>query len=642
MNKKQKRWLKRILLALAIFFVVMACEELGALDALFGEPGALYASFVLYLIPYLIAGHDVLIKAWRNIRRGEAFDESFLMAVATVGAFAMIAFPNAEPHMAEGAAVMLFYQVGELFQSYAVGKSRKSIAAMMDIAPDYANVERDGALVQVDPDEIAVGSTIVVKPGERVPIDGVVVDGTSQLDTAALTGESVPRHVEVNDEIISGCINMTGVLRVRTTKPFGASTVSRILELVENASEKKARTENFITRFARVYTPIVTFAALAIAVIPPLAGMGPWADWILRGLTFLVVSCPCALVISVPLSFFGGIGGASRLGILVKGSNYLEALAEVDTVVFDKTGTLTSGTFGVRGVHPHDGVQAAWLLEAAAHAEAFSDHPIAVSVKDAYLADGTAESPRVIDQGRVADAAEESGHGVSATVDGHAVLVGNDKLMGAHGIACPSCELAGTILHVAIDGSYAGHIVIADTVKDDAARAISDLHAAGVERCIMLTGDREEVARAVASDLKLDEYHAQLLPGDKVDEVERILAGVHGKLAFVGDGINDAPVLTRADVGIAMGAMGSDAAIEAADVVLMDDKPSNIARAIRVARKTMRIVRQNIVFAIGVKVLILVLAALGIANMWLAVFGDVGVAVLAILNAMRAMKVERA
>ncbi len=642
MNKKQKRWLKRILLALAIFFVVMACEELGALDALFGESGALYASFVLYLIPYLIAGHDVLIKAWRNIRRGEAFDESFLMAVATVGAFAMIAFPNAEPHMAEGAAVMLFYQVGELFQSYAVGKSRKSIAAMMDIAPDYANVERDGALVQADPDEIAVGSTIVVKPGERVPIDGVVVDGISQLDTAALTGESVPRHVEVNDEIISGCINMTGVLRVRTTKPFGASTVSRILELVESASEKKARTENFITRFARVYTPIVTFAALAIAVIPPLAGMGPWADWILRGLTFLVVSCPCALVISVPLSFFGGIGGASRLGILVKGSNYLEALAEVDTVVFDKTGTLTSGTFGVRGTHPHDGVQAAWLLEAAAHAEAFSDHPIAVSVKDAYLADGTTESPRVIDQGRVVDAAEESGHGVSATVDGHAVLVGNDKLMGAHGIACPSCELTGTILHVAIDGAYAGHIVIADTVKDDAARAISDLHAAGVERCIMLTGDREEVARAVASDLKLDEYHAQLLPGDKVDEVERILADAHGKLAFVGDGINDAPVLTRADVGIAMGAMGSDAAIEAADVVLMDDKPSNIARAIRVARKTMRIVRQNIVFAIGVKVLILVLAALGIANMWLAVFGDVGVAVLAILNAMRAMKVERA
>ena len=640
MNKKQKKWLKRILLALALFFTVMALDELGVLAGIFGEPGALYASFALYLIPYLIAGHDVLLKAWRNIRRGEAFDESFLMAVATIGAFAMIFFPETEPHMAEGAAVMLFYQVGELFQSYAVGKSRKSIAAMMDIAPDYANIERNGELVEVDPDEVQVGDIIVVKPGERVPIDGVVVDGTSQLDTAALTGESVPRHIEVGGEVISGCINMTGVLRIRTTKLFGASTVSRILELVENASEKKARTENFITRFARVYTPIVTLAAVAIAVVPPLLGMGAWAGWILRGLTFLVVSCPCALVISVPLSFFGGIGGASRLGILVKGSNYLEALAQVDTVVFDKTGTLTSGTFGVVGVHPADGIDGDQLLAMAAHAEAFSDHPIALSVKKAYLDEAPADSERIIDPARIEDAAEESGHGVKATVDGHAVLVGNDKLMSAHGISCPDCELTGTILHVAIDGSYAGHIVIADTVKDDAAQAIADLHAAGVERCIMLTGDREEVARSVASDLGLDEYHAQLLPGDKVEQVERILDSTRGNLAFVGDGINDAPVLTRADVGIAMGAMGSDAAIEAADIVLMDDKPSNIARAIRVARKTMRIVHQNIVLAIGVKLLILALAAVGIANMWLAVFGDVGVAVIAILNAMRAMNVK--
>ena len=640
MNKKQKKWLKRILLALALFFTVMALDELGVLAGIFGEPGALYASFALYLIPYLIAGHDVLLKAWRNIRRGEAFDESFLMAVATIGAFAMIFFPETEPHMAEGAAVMLFYQVGELFQSYAVGKSRKSIAAMMDIAPDYANIERDGAIVEVDPDEVQVGDIIVVKPGERVPIDGVVVDGTSQLDTAALTGESVPRHIEVGGEVISGCINMTGVLRIRTTKLFGTSTVSRILELVENASEKKARTENFITRFARVYTPIVTLAAVAIAVVPPLLDMGAWAGWILRGLTFLVVSCPCALVISVPMSFFGGIGGASRLGILVKGSNYLEALAQVDTVVFDKTGTLTSGTFGVVGVHPADAIGSDQLLAVAAHAEAFSDHPIALSVKKAYLDEAPADSERIIDQARIEGAAEESGHGVKATVDGHAVLVGNDKLMSAHGISYPDCELTGTILHVAIDGAYAGHIVIADTVKDDAAQAIADLHAAGVERCIMLTGDREEVARSVASDLGLDEYHAQLLPGDKVEQVERILDSARGNLAFVGDGINDAPVLTRADVGIAMGAMGSDAAIEAADIVLMDDKPSNIARAIRVARKTMRIVHQNIVFAIGVKLLILALAAVGIANMWLAVFGDVGVAVIAILNAMRAMNVK--
>lgn len=633
MNKKQKKWLRRILVALAIFFAIMVADHLGLLALAFGEPGALYASFVLYLIPYLIAGHDVLAKAWRNIRRGEAFDESFLMTVATIGAFAMILFPDAEPHMAEGAAVMLFYQVGELFQSYAVGKSRKSIAAMMDIAPDYANIERDGVLEQVDPDEVAVGDIIVIKPGERVPIDGVVVQGSSQLDTAALTGESMPRHVEAGAEVISGCINMTGLLRVRTTKLFGASTVSRILELVENASEKKAKTENFITRFARVYTPAVTFAALAIAIIPPILGVGAWADWILRGLTFLVVSCPCALVISVPLSFFGGIGGASRLGILVKGSNYLEALSHVDTVVFDKTGTLTSGTFDVVAVHPEESIDPDYLLDLAAHAEAFSDHPIAVSVKAAYSGK--------IDRARIADVEEESGHGVSAKVDGRAVMVGNDKLMAAHGSNWHDCELVGTILHVSVDGRYIGHIVIADVVKDDAKQAIRDLHAAGVERCIMLTGDREDVAAAVAKQLGLDEYHAQLLPGDKVDRVEQIMDTVRDNLAFVGDGINDAPVLTRADAGIAMGAMGSDAAIEAADIVLMDDKPSNIARAIRVARKTMNIVWQNIVFAIGVKVIILALAAFGIANMWLAVFGDVGVAVIAILNAMRAMNVKK-
>ena len=623
---------RRIGVALAVFFAVLAADELGLLASLFGTTGAVYASFALFLVPYAIAGHDVLQKAWGNIRHGKVFDENFLMAVATIGAFAMVLFPQTEPHMAEGAAVMLFYQVGEIFQAYAVGKSRKSIAAMMDIAPDFANVERDGDLAQVGPDEVAVGDVIVVKPGERVPIDGVILEGTTQLDTAALTGESVPRHAEAGDEVISGCINMTGVLRVRTTKPFGESTVSRILELVENASEKKARTENFITRFARVYTPAVTGAAALLAVGGGLL-TGAWADWILRGLTFLVVSCPCALVISVPLSFFGGIGGASQIGVLVKGSNYLEALSEVDTVVFDKTGTLTNGTFDVVAVHPADGVREDELLELAAHAESFSDHPIAASVRRAYGAQ--------VDQARVGDAAEESGHGVCARVDGREVLVGNAKLMAAHGVDAPACDVVGTILHVAADGRYLGHMVIADTVKDDAAQTIGDLHAAGVRRCVMLTGDREEVAAAVAAQLGLDEYHAQLLPADKVERVEALLADEEGhhKLAFVGDGINDAPVLTRADVGIAMGAMGSDAAIEAADVVLMDDKPSNIARAMRLARKTMGIVWQNIVFALAVKLVILVLAALGVANMWLAVFGDVGVAIIAILNAMRAMRV---
>ena len=639
-KESQQHKLHRILLALAIFAVVYATDELGALAALFGEPAALYVSFVLFLVPFLIAGHDVLEKAWNNIRRGKAFDESFLMAVATIGAFAMILFPDADPHMAEGAAVMLFYQVGELFQSYAVGKSRKSIAAMMDIAPDYANVEgENGGLTQVSPDDVAVGTVIVVKPGERVPIDGTIVEGATQLDTAALTGESVPRHVEVGADVVSGCINMTGLIKVRTTKPFGESTVSRILELVENASEKKARTENFITRFARVYTPAVTGSAVALALVGGLA-TGAWADWILRGLTFLVVSCPCALVISVPLSFFGGIGGASRIGVLVKGSNYLEALAEVDTVVFDKTGTLTNGTFNVVAIHPEEGVDPDYVLSCAAYAEAFSDHPIALSVKAAYTGD--------IDQARIVSVEEESGHGVSAHVreqtreNEHVVLVGNDKLMASHGEHWHDCELTGTILHVTVDDRYIGHVVIADVVKDDARAAIDALHDCGVRRTVMLTGDRAEVAAAVAEQLGIDEHHAQLLPGDKVEQVERLLAseGEKRKLAFVGDGINDAPVLTRADVGIAMGAMGSDAAIEAADVVLMDDKPSNIARAIRVARKTLGIVWQNIVFALAVKLLILVLAALGLANMWLAVFGDVGVAIIAILNAMRAMNVK--
>ena len=635
MNRKQTRWRNRIILALAVFAVVLAATELLPLSSWLGsKAAATWLEFALFLVPYLIAGYDVLLRAARNIGHGQVFDENFLMSVATVGAFAMVLFPDADPHMAEGAAVMLFYQVGELFQSYAVGKSRKSIADMMDIAPDYANIERDGQLVEVGPDEVAVGDVIVVKAGERVPIDGIVVEGASQLDTAALTGESIPRHVEPGSEVISGCVNMTGLLRVRTTKPFGESTVSRILELVENAAEKKAKTENFITRFARYYTPIVTGAAVLLAVAPPLLGMGAWSDWVLRGLTFLVVSCPCALVISVPLSFFGGIGGASRMGILVKGSNYLELLSHVDTVVFDKTGTLTNGTFDVVAIHPEAGVDADYVLSNAAYAEAFSDHPIAVSLRQAYTGE--------IDRQRIADVEEKSGHGVRALVDERVVLVGNDKLMREHGGSWHECELTGTVLHVNVDGNYVGHIVIADVVKDDAKRAIRELHEAGVRKCVMLTGDRRDVAEAVGRKLGLDDVRAQLLPQDKVAEVERLLEAEQGggRLAFVGDGINDAPVLTRADVGIAMGAMGSDAAIEAADVVLMDDKPSNISKAIRVARKTMRIVWQNIVFALGVKIVILALAAVGVANMWLAVFGDVGVAILAILNAMRCMNVK--
>ena len=637
MNKKQKRTRNRIVAALAIFAAVFAVTEFVPLaQYVGGETNALYLEFVLFLIPYLIAGYDVLLKAARNIGNGQVFDENFLMTIATVGAFALVLFPDSQPHMAEGAAVMLFYQVGELFQGYAVGKSRQSIADMMDIAPDFANVMRDGKLVQVDPYEIGVGDKIVVKPGERVPLDGTIVEGSTQLDTAALTGESVPRHVEEGAEVISGCVNMTGKITVKVSKPFEQSTVSRILELVESASEKKAQTENFITRFARYYTPIVTIGALVLAVLPPLLFGQSWSDWIERGLTFLVVSCPCALVISVPLSFFGGIGGASRLGILVKGGNYLEALSHTETVVFDKTGTLTNGSFNVVAVHPDAAaeVNPDLILSIAAHAEAYSDHPIAVSVKEAFTGE--------IDQSRIADVREEGGHGVRAVVDERVVLVGNDKLMREEGIAYHDCELTGTILHVSIDGKYVGHIIIADVVKEDAAECIKRLHAAGVKKTVMLTGDRAEVAKAVAEKLGLDEYHGKLLPEDKVNQVERLLGETSekGKLAFVGDGINDAPVLTRADIGIAMGAMGSDAAIEAADIVLMDDKPSKIASAIRIARKTMRIVWQNIVFALGVKFAVLVLAAVGLATMWLAVFADVGVAILAILNAMRCMRVK--
>ena len=636
MTKKQIKWRNRIIVALVIFFIVFAATEFLPLDAWLGsETNAVYLEFALFLIPYLIAGYDVVIKAIKNIGHGQVFDENLLITIATVGAFAMVFFPETGPHMAEGAAVMLFYQVGELFQSYAVGKSRKSIADMMDIAPDYANIMQDGELIEVDPDEVEVGDEIVVKAGERIPIDGVIVKGASQLDTAALTGEAVPRVVEEGAEVFSGCVNLTGVLTIRTTKPFGESTVSRILELVENASEKKARTENFITRFARYYTPIVVIVALILAVVPPLLGAGAWSDWILRGLTFLVVSCPCALVISVPLSFFGGIGGASKCGILVKGSNYLETLAKAETVVFDKTGTLTNGTFNVVAVHAEADVNPDLVLSFAAYAETYSDHPIALSVKAAYTGE--------IDRARIKDVKEESGHGVRARVDEHIVAVGNEKLMMADNIAWHECELTGTILHVSLDGSYIGHIVIADVVKDDAAEAIASLKAAGVKRTVMLTGDSDKVAQSVAKELGIDSVFSQLLPEDKVRKVEELLAKKQPgeMLAFVGDGINDAPVLSRADVGIAMGALGSDAAIEASDVVLMDDSPLKIAKAIRISRKCLRIVYENIYFAIGVKLVCLALGAVGIANMWVAIFADVGVMVIAVLNAIRALNVKK-
>ena len=672
MNPKQKKLLTRIIVALALFVAIEVAAQTGALAATFGTPGDVYAEFALFLIPYLIAGYDVIAGALRGLVHGHALDEDFLMTVATFGAFALVLFPDTEPHMAEGAAVMLFFQVGELFQSYAVDKSRQSIADMMDIAPEYANVMEEGKLKQVDPFELAPDDEFIVMPGERIPLDGTVLTGESQIDTAALTGESVPRTARPGDEVISGCVNLTAKLVVRATKPFEDSTVSRILELVENAAEKKARTENFITRFARVYTPIVVGVAAVLAIVPPLLFGGQWSDWILRGLTFLVVSCPCALVISVPLSFFGGIGGASRLGILVKGSNYLEALGSTETVVFDKTGTLTDGTFSVTELVCAPGVSKAELAGIAAAAETFSTHPIAQSVRayrdslttdarpdsdnDANLAqpdsDSTTTGARpgsssTTTAERVRDVREISGQGVEAVVDGRNVLVGNGKLMAAHDIAFTATDVPGTVLYVAADGTYLGAIVIADTVKPDAARAIADLRAAGVKKTVMLTGDRTPVARAVAAELGIDEVHAELLPQDKVAEVEALLAQTErdtngkGKLAFVGDGINDAPVLTRADIGIAMGAMGSDAAIEAADIVLMNDDPDDIARAIHLARRTMGIVWQNIVFALGVKFAVLVLAAFGIANMWMAVFADVGVAVIAILNAMRAMNVKR-
>lgn len=646
MSSHQSKKRIRIIVALAIFACVFIFAEFFPVARLVGgDISALYLEFGLFLIPYLLAGYDVLYKALRNIGNGQIFDENFLMSIATIGAFALVLFPGSDPHMAEGAAVMLFYQVGELFQDYAVDKSRASIAEMMDIAPDFAYVMKNGELVKVDPYELSPGDEFVVKPGDRIALDGVIVEGASQLDTSALTGESVPRHVETGEEVISGCINMSGVLTIRATKPFEESTVSRILELVEEASEKKAHTENFITRFARYYTPVVTIGALVIAMLPPLLFGFAWADWVERGLTFLVVSCPCALVISVPLSFFGGIGGASRLGILVKGGNYLEALAKADTVVFDKTGTLTKGAFKVVAIHPEkqlknesiqsDELDSEYLLSLAAHAEAYSNHPIALSIKEAYSGE--------IDSTRIEEVAEKGGHGVRALVDNHVVLIGNDKLMAEARVAYHDCTMVGTVLHVALDGEYVGHIVIADVVKPEAKQAISMLHDAGVTKTVMLTGDRAEVAQAVARDLGIDEVHAQLLPQEKVSEVEKLLAreGKKEKLAFVGDGINDAPVLTRADIGIAMGAMGSDAAIEAADVVLMDDDPRNISRAIHISRKTMRIVWQNIIFALGIKFAVLILAAVGIATMWLAVFADVGVAVLAILNAMRCMKVKK-
>ena len=653
MNKKQKKWRNRIIVALCLFVVVFAFCELAPLETWTGsKQTAIVIAFALFLVPYLIAGYDVLRKAILGIVHRQPFDECLLMTIATAGAFALVAFPEGDPHMAEGAAVMLFYQVGELFQSYAVSKSRKSISDMMDIAPEFANIERNGQLEEVDPDDVAVGDVIVVKPGERVPLDGTVLEGSSDLDTSALTGESLPRRVRENDDVISGCVNLNGVLRITVTKPYGESTVQRILELVENASDKKARTENFITRFARVYTPIVTLSALALALLPPLFAGGAWATWVERALTFLVVSCPCALVISVPLSFFGGIGGASRRGILVKGGNYLEALAQVDTVVFDKTGTLTTGTFQVTALHPAQDVSESQLLEAAAAVESYSDHPIAQSVRTAYSSrfESIGESVKVngasgeIDRSRIAQAEEMGGHGVKALVDSKITLAGNDKLMVAEGISFQPCTEVGTVIYVAQEDQFLGSIVISDALKPDAADAITCLHAAGVKRCVMLTGDREEVANDIASRLHLDAVHAQLLPQDKVDEFERILEEqVNGsKVAFVGDGINDAPVLTRADVGVAMGALGSDAAIEAADVVLMDDKPSKISAGILIARKTMRIARQNIVFALGVKLLVLVLAAVGIANMWMAVFADVGVAILAILNAMRCMNTKDA
>ena len=626
MTKKQKKMLLRIIIAAVM------------LAALYFLPVTGWLRLGLYLDTYLVIGYDILKKAGQGIANGRVFDENFLMAVATVGAFALAIYEKSGDYN-EAIAVMLFYQVGELFQSYAVGKSRKNISALMDIRPDYANIEQDGKLVQVDPDEVAVGTVIVVQPGEKAPIDGVVVEGSSTLNTSALTGESLPRDVHEGDEIISGCINMTGVLKIRTTKAFGESTVSKILELVENSSSRKSRSEDFIAKFARIYTPVVCYGALALAVLPPVirlvGGMdGQWEQWIYRALTFLVTSCPCALVVSIPLSFFAGIGGASHEGILIKGSNYLETLSQVKTVVFDKTGTLTRGVFEVTAVH-HSDMDEQKLLEYAALAECASSHPISKSLQRAY--------GKAIDRSRVTDIQELSGHGVTAVVDGHPVAAGNSKLMEQLGIPYHDCHSVGTIIHMAVDGQYAGHIVISDVVKPHAKEAVEALHKAGVEKTVMLTGDAKKVADAVAAELGVDEVHSELLPGDKVDKVESLLAQQSGKakLAFVGDGVNDAPVLGRADIGIAMGAMGSDAAIEAADIVLMDDEPLQIAKAIRISRKCIGIVYENIVFALAVKFACLVLVAIGLADMWAAIFADVGVMVLAVLNAIRALRVKK-
>ena len=624
MNRKQKKNLIRIIIA-AVLLIFLKLVSLPA-----------WLSVVLYLAAYIVIGYDILRKAFKGILNKQVFDENFLMAVATVGAIALAVYERSAD-LSEAVAVMLFYQIGELFQSYAVGKSRRNISALMDIRPDYASIEKDGQLERVDPDEVEIGSVIVVQPGEKVPIDGTVIEGTSSLNTSALTGESLPRDVAVGDEIISGCINMTGVLKIRTSKAFGESTVSKILELVESSGARKSRAESFISRFARVYTPVVCYSALALAVLPPvirlIMGMGgEWSTWIYRALTFLVISCPCALVISIPLSFFAGIGGASHEGILIKGSNYLETMSQVKTMVFDKTGTLTQGVFEVSGIH-HSAIEDEKLIEYAALAECASSHPISQSLRRAY--------GKEIDRERVTDIQEVSGKGVIAKVDGVSIAAGNDKLMAQLGIEAIPCRSVGTVIHIAIDGKYSGHILISDVEKPDAKDAIAALKRAGVTKTVMLTGDADKVAQFTAKNLGVDEVYSELLPGDKVDKVEMLLSKLEGrgKLAFVGDGINDAPVLSRADIGIAMGAMGSDAAIEAADIVLMDDDPMKIAKGIKISRKCIRIVHENIVFALVIKFACLLLGALGIANMWAAIFADVGVMVLAVLNAIRALRV---
>lgn len=618
MTKKQKKMLYRIIVTFLLFAVLMVCEHTGGMDG-----WNKIVLFVIYLVPYLVIGYDIVYKAARNISHGQVFDENFLMMIATFGAFGVGEY-------SEAVAVMLFYQVGELFQGYAVGKSRQSISDMMDICPEYANIEEDGVLKQVDPDDVEVGSIIVVKPGERIPLDGIVVEGESLIDTAALTGESVPRSAKAGDEIISGCVNGSGTLKVKTTKEFDDSTVAKILELVENASSKKAKVENFITRFAKYYTPVVTIGAVILAILPPLILGGGWAEWIQRACIFLVISCPCALVISVPLGFFGGIGAASKIGVLVKGSNYLEAVAEMTTIVFDKTGTLTKGEFKVTDVITENGSKEE-LIELAALGESYSNHPIANSIREAY--------GKELDLNRVTNTEEIAGHGIKAVIDGKTVLLGNEKLMKSESIFYTSCKSMGTVVYVACNGVFEGAVVISDTIKDGAKEAIRDMKQVGVRHTVMLTGDRREAAETVAQTLGIDEVHAELLPGGKVEQVEALLKAEKQKerLAFVGDGINDAPVLTRADIGIAMGSMGSDAAIEAADIVLMDDDVTKIASVVRIARKTLRIVKQNIVFALAIKALVLILGALGMANMWEAVFADVGVSVIAILNSMRTL-----